>query len=115
LLCIDCACPRWPVNRHSSLRGVGKFLIESELSVTLFEELLFDDESPCIPAAYHGVEPAACGIKHRRIITLCRMLQPNLAAYPGNVQARDCVRCESRTFVENACCLRPFSTALFAH
>jgi len=38
--CIDCACPRWPVNRHSSLRGVGKFLIETELSVTVFEERL---------------------------------------------------------------------------
>ena len=113
--CIDCACPRWPVNRHSSLRGVGKFLIETELSVTVFEERLVDGDSPRTLAAYHGAEPAACEAKRRRIITIGRFAQSISAAYPGNVQARDCACCESRTFVENARCVRPISTALFAY
>ena len=93
--CIDCACPRWPVNRHSSLRGVGKFLIESELSVTVFEEHLVGDESPCIPAAYHSARIVACKKKPTRIIVLFRccslFLQPILAMSFGMEQALETI------------------------
>src|SRR3546814_12917017 len=53
-LCIDCPCPRRPVNRNIPLRGVGKPLIEVFTSVAVIAEHQVGDESPCIPAAYHS-------------------------------------------------------------
>jgi len=85
--CIDCPCPRRPVNRNTALRDVGKPLIDVIASDSVIAELLVGDESPDIPAAQAGLRALGCRKNRNRNIGLCRWCslsrQPKLAMFFG--------------------------------